>query len=237
VIASSNFARELLLRDWPVPQEKTRLLHPGVDCSYFQPAPPDAEVRKRLGWNGRQVILTVGRLQRRKGQDVMIEVVARLRDRFPNLLYAIVGDGEEKARLTELVARHGVGSQVQFLGEVKDAELLRCYQQCDLFALPNRAVGRDVEGFGIVLLEAQACGRPVLAGASGGTAETLKPGETGVLVACDRPDEPAAALAELLADPEKLNRMGQAGRAWVEEKFNWPSLAAEAQRMFASLHG
>jgi len=237
VIASSNFAREMLLRDWPVPPEKTRLLHPGVDCDYFQPAEPDAEVRRRLGWEGRQVVLTAGRLQRRKGQDVMIEVVARLRDRFPNLLYAIVGDGEDRARLIELATRLGVASQVQFLGEVKDADLRQCYQQCDIFALPNRAVGRDVEGFGMVLLEAQACGRPVLAGASGGTAETLKPGETGVLVACDRADEPAAALAELLADPEKLNRMGQAGRAWTEGKFNWPALAAEAQRMFASLNG
>jgi phosphatidylinositol alpha-1,6-mannosyltransferase len=237
VIASSSFARELLLRDWPVPPEKTRLLHPGVDCDYFQPAPLDAEGRKRLGWEGKQVILTAGRLQRRKGQDVMIEVVARLRDRFPNLLYAIVGDGEDRTRLAELVTRLGVVSQVQFLGEVKDADLRQCYQQCDIFALPNRSVGRDVEGFGMVLLEAQACGRPVLAGASGGTGETLKPDETGVLVPCDRPDEPAVALAELLADSERLTRMGRAGRAWVEGKFNWPALAIEAERMFADLVG
>jgi phosphatidylinositol alpha-1,6-mannosyltransferase len=232
IIANSNFTRELLLNDWNVPQEKVRLLHPGVDCEYFRPAPLDAEVRKRLGWEGRQVVLTVGRLQRRKGQDVMIEVVARLRERFPNVLYAIVGDGIERARLTELVQKLDVASQVQFLGEVKDTELLHCYQQCDVFALPNRAVGKDVEGFGMVLLEAQACGRPVLTGASGGTAETLKRGETGVVVACDRADEPAAALAELLADGEKLDRMGRAGRVWVEGKFNWPALAAEAQAIF-----
>src|SRR5262249_13628892 len=153
----------------------------------------DVEVRKRFGWDGRQVILTVGRLQRRKGQDVMIEVVARLRERFPNVLYAIVGDGDERPRLNDLVAQFGVTSHVQFLGEVKDTEFLPCYEQCDVFALPNRAVGKDVEGFGMVLLEAQACGRPVLTGASGGTAETMRNGETGVVVACDRADEPAAA--------------------------------------------
>jgi phosphatidylinositol alpha-1,6-mannosyltransferase len=232
VIANSGFTRDLLLKEWAVPPEKVRLLHPGVDCDYFRPAPPDADVRKRFGWDGRQVILTVGRLQRRKGQDVLIEAVAGLRDRFPNVLYAIIGAGEERTRLTEMVARLGAGGHVQFLGELKDADLLRCYQQCDLFALPNRAVGKDVEGFGMVLLEAQACGRPVLAGASGGTAETMNPGETGVLVACDRPDEPAAALAELLADAERLDRMGRAGREWVEGKFNWPALAAEAQRTF-----
>jgi phosphatidyl-myo-inositol dimannoside synthase len=234
IIANSGFTRDLLLKEWRVPPERVRLLHPGVDCDYFRPAAPDAEVRARLGWEGRQVILTVGRLQRRKGQDVMIEVVARLRERFPNLLYSIVGDGEERARLAEIVTRLGVASHVQFLGEVKDAELLHCYQQCDLFALPNRTVGKDVEGFGMVLLEAQACGRPVLAGTSGGTAETMRPGETGVLVACDRPDEPAVALAKLLAETDRLERMGRAGRAWVEGTFNWPALALEAQKTFAT---
>jgi phosphatidylinositol alpha-1,6-mannosyltransferase len=237
VIANSNFTRELLLKEWGVPAEKVRLLHPGVDCDYFRPAAPDAEVRKRLGWDGRRVILTVGRLQRRKGQDVMIEVVAKLRERFPDLLYAVVGGGEDRQRLADIVTRLGVDSHVQFMGEVKDEELLHCYQQCDLFALPNRAVGKDVEGFGMVLLEAQSCERPVLAGASGGTAETLKPGETGVVVPCDRADEPAAALAELLADRENLNRMGRAGRAWVAGKFDWPALAAEAQQTFQSILG
>jgi phosphatidylinositol alpha-1,6-mannosyltransferase len=237
VIASSRFARDLLLKEWGVPEERTRLIHPGVDCDYFRPAAPDAEVRRCLGWEGRTVILTAGRLQKRKGQDVMIEAVARLRGPFPNLLYAIVGDGEERQRLGEIASRLGVESHVQFLGEVKDAELLRCYQQCDLFALPNRAVGKDVEGFGMVLLEAQACGRPVLAGASGGTAETMRIGETGVLVPCDRADELAAALAELLADRDKLDRMGTAGRAWVEGTFDWSVLAAEAQKTFELVTG
>jgi phosphatidylinositol alpha-1,6-mannosyltransferase len=235
IIANSAFTRDLLLTEWGVPPQRVRLLHPGVDCDYFRPAAPDAGVRKHLGWDGRRVILTVGRLQRRKGHDVMIEAVAKLRDRFPNLLYAIIGDGEERPRLGDIVKRLGAEGQVRFLGEVKDAELLHCYQQCDLFALPNRTVGKDVEGFGMVLLEAQACGRPVLAGASGGTAETLRPNETGVLVACDRPDEPAAALADLLADPDRLTRMGAAGRGWVAGKFDWSILAAEAKQTFAAL--
>lgn len=235
IIANSGFTRDLLLKEWRIPPERVRLLHPGVDCDYFHPAAPDAGVRRRrFGWEGRQVILTVGRLQRRKGQDVMIEVVARLRERFPNLLYAIVGDGEERPRLAKIAARLNVDSHVQFLGEVKDAELLHCYQQCDLFALPNRTVGKDVEGFGMVLLEAQACGRPVLAGTSGGTAETMRPGETGVLVACDRADEPAAVLTDLLVDADRLERMGRAGRTWVEATFNWPTLALEAQKTFAT---
>lgn len=235
VFANSAFTRGLLLGDWRVPDAKVRLLHPGVDCSYFVPAPPDPAARARLGWAGRTVVLTAGRLQRRKGHDVLIGAVARLRARFPDLLYAVVGDGEERGRLEELVRRHDVAAHVRFAGETADADLLTAYQQCDVFALPNRAVGRDVEGFGMVLLEAQACGRPVLAGASGGTAETLRPGETGVVVPCDRADEPAAALAELLGDAEKRRVMGAAGRAWVRATFDWPALAARAARTFAEV--
>lgn len=235
VIANSNFTRDLLLKEWGVPPERVKLLHPGVDCAYFCPAEPSAAARERLGWAGRRVVLTAGRLQRRKGQDTMIEVTARLRERFPDLLYAIIGDGEERARLADMVTRLGVSDHVKFMGELSDADLLHCYQQCDLFALANRTIGKDVEGFGMVLLEAQSCGRPVLAGASGGTAETLRPNESGVVVPCDRPDEPAAALAELLSDRAKLDAMGRAGRAWVAGKFDWPILAAEAQKLFAEL--
>jgi len=235
IVANSNFTRDLLLREWGMRPERVRLLHPGVDCDYFRPAQPDASVRARLGWAERRVVLTAGRLQRRKGQDTMIEVVARLRERFPNLLYAIIGDGDERPRLVDMAARLGVADHVKFMGEITDADLLHCYQQCDVFALANRAIGKDVEGFGMVLLEAQSCGRPVLTGASGGTAETLRPGESGVVVPCDRSDEPAAALAELLSDRAKLDAMGRAGREWVAGKFDWPILAAEAQKVFAEL--
>lgn len=235
VIANSNFTRDLLLKEWGMPPERVKLLHPGVDCTYFCPAEPDAAARERLGWTGRRVVLTAGRLQRRKGQDTMIEVTARLRERFPDLLLAIIGAGEERARLEDMVTRLGVSNHVKFMGELSDADLLHCYQQCDVFALANRTIGKDVEGFGMVLLEAQSCGRPVLAGASGGTAETLRPNESGVVVPCDRPDEPTAALAELLSDPAKLSAMGLSGRAWVAGKFDWPILAAEAQKLFAEL--
>ncbi|MCS6866298.1 MAG: glycosyltransferase family 4 protein [Gemmataceae bacterium] len=235
IIPCSQFTRELLRNEWNVPTEKIRLLYPGVDCDFFQPAPRNDEVREQLGWRGRLVILTVGRLQRRKGHDVMIEAIARLRERFPTILYAIAGDGEERERLTTLVSQWHLAAQVQLLGTLDDTALLRCYQQCDLFALPNRAVGKDVEGFGMVLLEAQACGRPVLAGASGGTAETLRHGETGVCVPCERADNLAASVAELLTDPDRLERMGRAGRSWVEKHFHWPSRAAEAYELFTSL--
>ena len=130
---------------------------------------------------------------------------------MPDVLYAVVGDGEERAALEALVGREGLDGHVQFLGEPNDATLVRCYQQCDLFVLPNRQVGKDIEGFGMVLLEAQACGKPIVAGASGGTAETMRIPETGRVVCCDGPDELARVVTDLLGDPARLACMGAGG--------------------------
>jgi len=174
----------------------------------------------------------VGRLQKRKGQDMLIRALPAVRRAVPDVLYAVLGDGEERAALERLADQEGVRPSVQFLGEADDETLVRCYQQCDLFALPNRQVGVDIEGFGMVLLEAQACGRPALAGASGGTAETMRVPETGRIVPCDGPDQLAGVLAELLRQPALLHRMGAAGRAWVVERFDWAALTRRAEGLF-----
>jgi phosphatidylinositol alpha-1,6-mannosyltransferase len=209
-------------------------MHPGVDTSQFVPSPPDPSVRDRLGWSNRRVILTVGALQKRKGQDMMIRALPAIRTRCPDVLYAIVGEGWERPYLDRLVAEHGVGDVVQFRGATADAELIECYQQCDLFALPNRQVGWDFEGFGIVLLEAQACGRPVMAGLSGGTSETIQPSETGLLVSCETPEPIVDAVCPILDDPERGARMGARGRDWVVKRFDWNVLSLQAQEMFGA---
>jgi phosphatidyl-myo-inositol dimannoside synthase len=188
LVANSQNTRTLLTRDWGVPAERVHVLHPGVDTTKFVPAEQIVEVRKRLGWENRRVILTVGALQKRKGQDTLIQALPLLLKKFPELLYSIAGEGWERAYLDQLVSEHNLHSWVQFRGTPNDRELLDCYQQCQLFALPNRQVGWDFEGFGIVLLEAQACGQPLLTGDSGGTIETLNPGSTGVVVDCTQPE-------------------------------------------------
>src|SRR5207247_1614112 len=184
------------------------------------------------GWGQRPVILTVGRLQKRKGQDTMIRALHAVRRAQPQVLYAVVGDGEERASLEALVQSEGLTEHVQFLGEVNDARLLTCYRACDLFALPNRQEGKDIEGFGMVLLEAQACGKAVVAGDSGGTAETMRIPETGRVVCCDGPDALAAVVADLLADRPLLERMGRAAREWVVNQFDWSALCGRAERLF-----
>jgi phosphatidylinositol alpha-1,6-mannosyltransferase len=226
-IANSCHTAALLEREWGVPAARLAVVSPGVDTARFAPAPRDDVARAALGWSDRPVVLTVGRLQRRKGHDRMIEAIALLCEQFPTLLYAIVGDGTERGDLEASVQRAGLSSHVRFYGVLDDAELLRAYQQCDLFVLPNRTDGNDFEGFGMVLLEAQACGRAVIAGDSGGTAEAVRAGETGVIVDCRRADTLAAAVAALLREPARREQMGAAGRQWTARACSFEVLAPQ----------
>ena len=234
VVANSQHTRQLLVDAWSVAPERIVVLTPGVDTTRFVPAAPDPAARASLGWTGRSVILTVGALQKRKGQDMLIRALPEIRRRCPNVLYAVAGEGWERAALERLAVELGVRDAVDFLGAPDEPRLLSCYQQCDLFALPNRQVGWDFEGFGIVLLEAQACGKPVIAGRSGGTVETIVPGETGLIVPCEEPDALAAACAALLESPERRAELGARGREWVVRTFDWKVLARRASDLFAS---
>jgi phosphatidylinositol alpha-1,6-mannosyltransferase len=239
LIANSRNTLRILTDDWHVPPARVRLLHPGVDTGKFCPAERDESIRRRLGWGAasgnnaqRPVVLTAGRLQRRKGQDQMIRAVDIIRRSVPDVLYAIVGDGDDRARLEGLVDELDLRRHVQFQGECDDQTLVDCYQQCDLFVLANRQEGRDIEGFGMVLLEAQACARPVIAGDSGGTAETMQVGRTGLIVDCRGPQPLADTVAGLLADADRRAAMGAAAREWVVGHFDWQALAAQAAAMF-----
>lgn len=231
VIANSHNTAGMLCDNWGVNSAKLHVMHPGVDTKRFRPAARDPESRRRLGWSHRPVILTVGRLQKRKGHDMLLRALPRIRQMVPDVLYAIVGEGEERPTLEALTRDSQLEPHVCFHGELCDDDMLLCYQQCDLFVLPNRQVGRDFEGFGMVLLEAQACGKPVIAGASGGTAETMRVGETGRIVPCTSPGPLANAVIEMLTNEERYG-VGSAARSWAVEHFDWDSLADQAKKLF-----
>jgi phosphatidyl-myo-inositol dimannoside synthase len=235
VVANSNNTAALLQNNWAVPRSSIKIIHPGVDVIKFRPKPSDDSIRTRLGWRNRLVVLTVGRLQKRKGQDKLIQAIATVRKRHPNVLYSIVGDGGERVNLVDLVNKLGLNENVEFRGALADADMLTCYQQCDLFALPNRTVDGDFEGFGMVLLEAQACGKPVLTGISGGTGEAMQEGVTGLRVDCDSADAIASAIDGILSDEVVRKQMGDAGRLWVEGHFSWESLITGANEIFSSV--
>ncbi len=234
VIANSRNTTAILQTQWGIHGPRLHTMTPGADTARFVPAALSPTARQALGWSGRRVVLTVGRLQKRKGHDIMIQAMPQILKEIPDILYAIAGAGEEDGALRKAVADSALGGYVQFLGEVDENTLLRCYQQCDLFALPNRQVGSDLEGFGMVLVEAQACGRPVLAGDSGGTAETLVPGQTGEVVDCTRPEPLASAVSRLLTG-DGLGQMGAEARRWAVDTYDWTALAVQAERIFSSM--
>jgi len=194
------------------------VLTPGVDTGRFRPDADVRSVRSRYGLDGARVILTVGRLIERKGHDVVITALPAIRRSIGNVRYVIAGTGPEEARLRALVREVGCENDVVFAGHVADGDLPQLYAACDVFVMPSRALDqRDgVEGFGIVFLEAGACGRPVVAGRSGGVTEAVLDGVTGIVVAPESVQEVAHAVARLLRDRSEAIRMGAEGRRRAE---------------------
>lgn len=235
---------------FPISQNtRARLLHRGLDASRIRlvspgvtPPPPaqaspiEPIVRLMQEISGRPVLLTVGRLVRRKGILEFIEqVMPRLARRFPDLVYLVVG-GEPKSslihqeriwdQLTAAIRAGGHENRVRLLGRLSDADLVLVYQHASLFVLPCRDDPTDVEGFGIVILEASLHNVPAVATRCGGIPDAIAEGTTGVLVAPGNPEEMANAIRDLLTSPERLHKLGQAARQRTLAEFNWDAVAA-----------
>ena len=210
---------------------KCEVLHPGVDTSRFEVAAPDTSFRQKMGWSGKRVLLTVGRLQRRKGQDFLIKSMPALLNEFPDLFYAVVGRGECYDELISLVDQHELHDKVCVYPDMDDEALIKCYQQCDIFILPNRTIDNDIEGFGMVLVEAQVCGKPVIAGDSGGTRETMDIGKTGHIIDCSSTENLLNGLSPILRNREIVD--GEVDIAdYAKNRFNWDQHVAKAKRLF-----
>jgi phosphatidylinositol alpha-1,6-mannosyltransferase len=208
----------------------------GVDTEEFQPNfAARKEIRGRYGLGDRPTIVCVSRLWPRKGQDMLIRALPAIRRRVPEAALLLVGGGPYEERLRSLAAQLDVTSDVVFAGRVPQEELPAHYVAGDVFAMPCRTHGRglDVEGLGIVYLEASASGLPVVAGNSGGAPETVLDGVTGSVV--DGRDLPtiATSIADLLADPTWASEMGEAGRRWVSRHWRWSDMARRLSRLLA----
>jgi len=202
-------------------------LTPGVDVDTFRPDVDGARIRAEHGLGDRPVVVCVSRLVRRKGQDTLIEAMPAVLARIPDARLLLVGDGPYRDGLEKLAASAGVASAVVFTGGVGRRELPEHFAAGDVFAMPcrTRRAGMDVEGLGIVYLEASASGLPVVVGNSGGAPDAVRDGETGVLVDGRSPAAVAERLVTLLGDEDLRRRMGAAGRAWVERQWRWDTLA------------
>jgi phosphatidylinositol alpha-1,6-mannosyltransferase len=225
VIANSEFTHDRLL-ELGVDPARILIIHPGVDLQRFHPGQPSADLRQGLGLDaGQQLILSVGRLSRRKGFDQVIRALPALAEAGRDVHYAVIGIGEDREYLLSLAREQGVAERVHLLGHVEPADLPRWYCAAELLAMPNREIDGDTEGFGMVFVEAAACGTPALAGQAGGTGAAVLDGETGLRVDGADPQAVAAALLRLLGDEPLRRRLSEAGRRRAEGELAWERVA------------
>lgn len=211
-----------------------KYLPPGVDTERFS---PDSDARQRLrerhGLGDKPVVLCLSRLVPRKGQDVLIAALPAIRAEISDATLVIVGGGPYGDTLREMAAQSPVGEHILFTGSVPSDELAAYHNIADVFAMPSRTRGKglDVEGLGIVYLEASASGIPVVAGMSGGAPETVQEGKTGVVVDGRSADAVAAGVVQILSDPNRARAMGAAGRDWVVGQWRWAQIAARLREL------
>lgn len=220
ILSNSDNTRDTLINLIGVHPERISLIYPTVDEHRFRPELPADELRESIGVTAdKKLILSVGRLMRRKGFDNVIRSLPALMDQGVDAEYALIGIGDELDYLQGLARDAGVEDRVHFLGHVSYDDLPRWYNACDVFAMPNRDIDGDSEGFGLVFLEAAACGKPVVAGTAGGTGSAVLDGETGLRVDGENMAEIGEALAQLLRDPMLGEEMGRKARLRVLDNF------------------
>ena len=195
---------------------------PGIDVEHFRPVDSSA-LRDQLGLTHKKVIVSVGRLVHRKGQDHLVESMPAILKVHPDTHLLLVGQGPYRDQLQRLVAEKNLSHAVTFIGRIQYLQLPEYICCGDIFAMPSRSrlLGLEVEGLGIVYLEASACALPVIAGKSGGAPDAVIDGVTGVVVDGENNEQIAQAVIELLADPAKRRQMGSMGRQWIIDNWRW----------------
>ena len=205
---------------------------PGIDTDHF--SPQDAvQLRNDLGLSSKRVIVSVGRLVHRKGQDVLIEAMPEIIKTVPDAHILMIGEGPYRGYLENRAKALGIRERVTFIGRIQYAQLPQYICVGDLFVMPSRSrlAGLEVEGLGIVYLEASACGLPVIAGTSGGAPDAVLAGETGLVVDGTSKLDVAAAVSELLLDPIRSKAMGARGRQWIIQEWGWEIWSARFAKL------
>ena len=230
-----NFTQSAISRSLTVSAQSSMVrIAPGIDTKHFAPAENAQELKAALDLAGKRVIVSVGRLVHRKGQDTLVESLPAILKEFPDAHLLFVGVGPHLEYIHKRAIQLGVLEHISFVGRVKYDELPRFISVGEIFAMPSRSrlAGLEVEGLGIVYLEASACGLPVVGGLSGGAPDALLEGETGYAVDGLKPDEVAKAIIKLLGDPEAAAAMGRRGREWIIQEWEWRHWSARFNNLF-----
>ena len=233
VLAPSAYTADHVAAVQGVLTEKIRVLPWALDPQFEALLSSAAASAAPANFPEGRVVLTVGRWradERYKGMDTLITALPRLLPRWPELQLAAVGDGDDRGWLEDLAEENGVGMHVHFLSGLSYEQLAACYAHCEIFALPSKG-----EGFGLVYLEAMACGRPVIGGAHGGAPEVIEDGKTGYLVQHGDAAQLATALETLLADPVLRKELGRRGKERVEREFRFNLFAKSFRKILREL--
>jgi phosphatidylinositol alpha-1,6-mannosyltransferase len=218
----------------PKARSKLVKIAPGIDTDHFAPDPTSAQLRKDLDLVDKKVIVSVGRLVHRKGQDILIQSMPAVLEKHPTAHILMVGEGPYRKDLTKMVEKLKLSEAVTFIGRIQYKELPRYICTGDIFVMPSRSrlAGLEVEGLGIVYLEASSCALPVIAGRSGGAPDAVDEGVTGYSVDGTSPLEVSKAIIKLFDDPVEAKKMGQAGRNWIIDKWRWEIWSKEFNSLF-----
>lgn len=207
---------------------------PGIDTTHFAPSQDSDALKRELDLADKRVIVSVGRLVHRKGQDTLVEALPEILQSFPDAHLLFVGVGPHLEHIHKRAIQLDVLNNVSFVGRVQYSELPRFISVGEVFAMPSRSrlAGLEVEGLGIVYLEASACELPIVGGKSGGAPDALLEGETGFAVDGLEPSEVASAVITLLKDPVRAKEMGKRGRQWIIDEWEWRHWSAKFNGLF-----
>jgi len=215
----SNYTAQVLI-GLGVDRGRVSVVPNGVDPAFFRPGQKRNALRGGRLADGPR-LLTVARLVRRKGIDRVIQALPKIAERLPAVEYVVVGDGPDRERLRALAQAGGVTDRIRWMPDVRRDELVAVYNACDLFVLPASGDPPDVEGFGLAILEASACGLPAIGSSEGGIPDAIVHGETGLTIDLQRPNALEDAVVTVMSDPDLARRMGRAGRRHTESRANW----------------
>jgi len=236
LIAGNNYVRERL-NHLNLSRVPISVILFGVDSERFRPGQEISALTERYGTAGNTTLLTVAEFRKRKGIDTALKAIKLLKERGKKIRYLLVGRGEDESRLRELTNRYGLENEVVFTGPVPENELPLHYGLCDIYLMPNRETSaNDIEGFGIVFIEANASGKPVIGGRSGGVIDSIVDGETGFLVNPLNEEEIAEKIDRLIQDKTLANEMGKNGRRRAMSLFSWEAIAHRTEMIYDAAH-
>ena len=231
IVCANSKVRDILLDHWPQLKDRVVLINPGAKVGQADPV-TQAQFRQRYQLTGKKILFSIGRLVKRKGFDQVIRALEGCGDQ--NFVYLLAGDGPEKDNLQALAAASAVAEKIIFTGVLTEAEKWSCLDLCDIFITTSRELGADFEGFGIVYLEANLMGKPVIAGRSGGVADAVIDNFNGLLVDPENINDISQSLKKLFIDQDLANKLGEQGRTRAQQDFAW---SGQAEKLSQKLTG